>query len=169
VTFGVTPANPVFRLFVKPQQSSGESATVVSNEIRGDVRYQTSFWLQLMLERYRRRNVVQELDDDLEEALQGTWTANPNITVATLAPRYGYFATTATVGAALGSAFKTGMLVLTGGFTTAATIISLLVLLILSNHDCIPAATFAVEATAIPVARLCVWLDFQVWQAILLR
>jgi len=118
------------------------------------VRYQTSFWLQLMLGGDIAAEMsFKSMDDDLEEALQGTWTANR---ISRLQPWdteiSDISATTATVAAALGSAFKTGMLVLTGGFTTAANNnIAPRVVSSSATTIVFPAATFAVEATAIPV------------------
>jgi len=153
-TFGVTTPNPVFKgiretsssLAVNPQ-------TVVSNEISPD--RQVS---DLILVGVQAGGDVggemsfQTMDDDLEEALQGTWANLPNIVVATLDTEISDLSvTTATVAAGLGTPFKTGMLVLTSGFTTPAN--NGLVARVASSTGTVvfPAATFTAEPAPIPV------------------
>src|SRR3954453_3856399 len=113
-TFGVTPTTPAFKgirevsssLAVNPQ-------TVISNEIRSDRQVP-----DLILVGMQAGGDVagemsfQTMDDDMEEALQGTWTSLPSQAVTALT------ATTATVAA--GTAFKANMLVLCSGFAVAA-------------------------------------------------
>src|SRR3954471_19765582 len=113
-TFGVTPTTPAFKgirevsssLAVNPQ-------TVISNEIRSDRQVP-----DLILVGMQAGGDVagemsfQTMDDDMEEALQGTWTSLPSAAVTAL--------TTTTATVALGTPFKAQMLVLASGFATPA-------------------------------------------------
>ena len=122
-TFGVTPATPAFKALRETSSSlAANPQTIVSNEIRSDRQV-----TDLILVGYQAGgDIAGELsfaasDDDLEEALQGTWSSNPLITVVTLDTEISDVATAVlTVASALGSAFKAGMLALLQGFTTAA-------------------------------------------------
>lgn len=154
-TFGVTPATPAFKaqrvtshsLAINPQ-------TTVSNEIRSDRQIADA-----ILTAYNPSGQVGGemsfimLDDDLEEALQGTWLANPNIVVVTQATEISALSTTtATVASALGSPFKAGMLVLSTGFPTAAN--NNIVSRVASSTTTtvvFPAASFTSEGAPIPV------------------
>ena len=59
-------------------------------------------------------------DDDLEEVFQSTWVNQPNITVLTSDTEISDIAAGAITVSAGGAAFKTGMLTLFTGLTTAA-------------------------------------------------
>jgi hypothetical protein len=80
-TFGVTPTSPVFKTI--RETSSGLNAnpkTVITNEIRSD-RQVTDL---ILVGQDAGGDVGGELafavsDDDLEEALQGTWSNDPSI------------------------------------------------------------------------------------------
>jgi hypothetical protein len=155
LTFGVTPATPAFKTIRQVSSSLAVNPqTVVSNEIRSDRQVPALILTALQA----GGDVAGEMsflsmDDDMEEALQGTWATNPNITVATQATEISALsATTATVAANLGTPFKTGMLVLTGGFPTAAN--NNIVPRVASSTSTtvvFPLATFAAEVAPIPV------------------
>ena len=122
-TFGVTPATPAFKAIRETSSALAiNPQTMISQEIRSD-RQVTDL---ILVGVQAGGNVGGEMsfatmDDDLEEVLQGTWSSNPNITVATLDTEISdVSATTLTVVAGLGTPFKAGMIVLTGGFTTPA-------------------------------------------------
>src|ERR1017187_3199270 len=122
-TFGVIPTSPIFN--TKRETSSGLSSapqTVVSSEIRSDRQVTDLIFLG-----YQAGGAVagelsfKSYDDEFEEALQGTWSNSPSITVLTSDTEISDVSTTTlTVLTALGSAFKAGMLTLMQGFTTAA-------------------------------------------------
>lgn len=149
-TFGVTPTSPAFKAI--RETSSGLSAsptTVVSSEIRGD-RQVTDL---ILTGESAGGDVGGELafnvaDDDLEEAVQGTWSNDPAIiNTGSATPISALSTTTATVTTPLGSAFVTGMLVFTGGFVTAAND-SLLATVASSSVTTVvfPASTFTIDA-----------------------
>src|ERR1700730_13557090 len=109
-TFGTTPATPAFKairqvsssLAVKPQ-------TVVSNEIRGDRQVPNLILVALQAGGDIAGEMsFQSMDDDMEEALQGTWSSLPSQAVTAL--------TTTTATVANGIPFKAQMLVLASGF-----------------------------------------------------
>jgi hypothetical protein len=164
-TFGTTPATPAFKSI---RQTSSNLAlnpqTVISNEIRSDRQI-----TDLILVGYQAGGDIggemsfQSMDDDLEEALQGTWLNKPSITVVTLDTEISdVSATTLTVLTPLGTPFKTGMLVLTGGFTTAANNgITPRVTSSTATSIVFPGATFSVEAAAIPVGANVRVIGFQ--------
>jgi hypothetical protein len=165
VTFGVINTNPVFS--TKRQTSSSLAAnpqTTVSSEIRSD-RQVTDL---ILLGYQAGGNVAGELsfkayDDEMEESLQGTWANNPNITVATLDTEISDISTTtATVLTPLGTPFKAGMIVLTGGFTTAANN-GIIPRVASSSATTIvfPAATFSAEGAGIPVGASLRVVGFQ--------
>src|SRR5262249_10879186 len=120
-TFGVTPANPAFKTIRETSSSlNANPKTVITNEIRSD-RQVTDL---ILVDMDAGGDVGGEIafgvaDDDFEEVLQGTWSSNPAITVATLDTEISDLsATTATV-AAGGAAFIAGTLTLLSGFPTA--------------------------------------------------
>jgi hypothetical protein len=149
-TFGVTPTNPVFNTI--RETSSGLNAnpkTVISSEIRPDRQI-----VDLILTGEDAGGAVggelafNVADDDLEEALQGTWSNDPAvINTGSGTPISALSATTATVTTPLGSAFVAGMLVLTGGFTAPANN-ALLATVASSSATTVvfPASTFTVDA-----------------------
>lgn len=154
-TFGVTPVTPVFKAIRQTSSSLAVNPqTIESAEIRSDRQIP-----DVVLVGYQAGGDIggemsfRAMDDDLEEALQGTWTSFPNITVVTTDTEISDIsATTATVASALGTPFKTGMLVLTSGFTTAANNnITPRVASSTATTVVFPAATFTAEAAPIPV------------------
>lgn len=152
-TFGVTPANPVFNTI--RETSSGLNAnpkTIISSEIRSD-RQVTDL---ILVGEDAGGAVGGELafhvaDDDLEEALQGTWSNNPSITVATIDTEISDVSTTTLTVSAGGAAFIAGALTLTSGFTTAGNNKLERVTSNSATTIVYPAATFAAEAAQIPV------------------
>lgn len=165
-TFGVTPANPVFKnLRITGTPSlAGAPQTVTSNEIRSDRQVSDL----ILVAKQAGGDLAGELsfntyDDDFEEALQSTWAANPNIIVATLDTEISdVSATVLTVVTPQGTPFKTGMLVLTTGFTTAANnnIISRVVSSTATSIT-FPAASFTIEGAPIPVGATARVVGFQ--------
>lgn len=164
-TYGVTPATPAFKTMrVTSAGLALNPQTVVSNEIISDRQIRDT-----ILVGYQAGGAVggelsfKSADDDLEEALQGTWVNNPYIVVVMLDTEISDItATTATVVTPLGTPYKVGMLVLTGGFTTAANN-GLLARVSSSTATTIvfPGATFSVEAAPIPVAAFLRVVGFQ--------
>ncbi|GIQ73189.1 phage tail tube protein [Bradyrhizobium sp. RD5-C2] len=151
--FGVIPANPAFKQI--RQTSSGLNAnpkTVTTNEIRGD-RQVTDL---ILVGEEAGGAVGGELafgvaDDDLEEALQGTWSNNPAIVVATLDTEISDVSATTLTVAAGGAAFVAGMLTLLQGFTTPANNRLARVNASTAGTIVYPAATFTAEGAQIPV------------------
>lgn len=165
VTFGVIPTSPVFK--TKRQTSSGLNAnpqTVISSEIRSDRQV-----TDLILLGYQAGGPVagelsfKAYDDEMEEALQGTWANNPYIEVLTLDTEISdVTATTLTVLTPLGTPYKSGMLTLTGGFTTAAN--NKVVARVSSSTATTivyPGATYTIEGAAIPVGANVRVIGFQ--------
>jgi hypothetical protein len=122
-TFGVTPTSPIFNTI--RETSSGLNAnpkTVITSEIRSDRQISDL----ILVGEDASGAVGGELafnvaDNDLEEALQGTWSNNPSIiNTGAGTPISAITTTTATVTTPLGTPFVAGMLVLAGGFTAAA-------------------------------------------------
>lgn len=152
-TFGVTPATPAFKQI--RQTSSGLNAnpkTVITSEIRSD-RQVTDL---ILVGEEAGGSIGGELafqvaDDDLEEALQGTWSSNPSITVATIDTEISDVAATTLTVSAGGAAFLAAMLTLTSGFTTAANNKLARVTSSTSTTVVYPASTFTAEAGQIPV------------------
>ena len=153
-TFGVTPANPAFKSI--RQTSSGLAAspqTEVSAEIRPD-RQVTDLILVGM---QAGGDIGGELsfrsvDDDFEEALQGTWSTKPAIEVTVADTEISdVTATTLTVAAGLGTPFKANHLVLLTGLPTASNNKVAKVTSSTSTSIVFPASTFAVETAPIPV------------------
>ncbi|SHF02590.1 hypothetical protein SAMN02745157_1466 [Kaistia soli DSM 19436] len=151
-TFGVIPANPAFKAI--RQTSSPLSAspqTVVSDEIRGD-RQVTDL---ILVGQQAGGDIAGELsfrsnDDDLEEALQGSWSNNPVITNVTADTEISDVSTTALTVAAGGAAFVAGMLVLLSGFATAGNNKVARVAASTGTSVTFPAATFTAEGV-VPV------------------
>jgi len=109
-TFGVTPANPAFKTIRETSSSlNANPKTVITQEIRSD-RQVTDL---ILVDMDAGGDVAGEIafgvaDDDFEEALQGTWSNNPAIIVATFATEISDLsATTATVSAG-GATFVSG-------------------------------------------------------------
>lgn len=150
VTFGVTPTSPAFKAIRETSSSiAATPTTVTSNEVRSDRQV-----VDLILTGISAAgDVGGELafnvaDDDLEEALQGTWSNNPSIVnTGSATPISALSTTTATVTTPLGSAFVAGMLVFTGGFVTAAND-GLLAVVASSSVTTVvfPASTFTIDA-----------------------
>lgn len=162
-TFGVTPTNPVFKTI--RQTSSALNAnpkTVITNEVRAD-RQVTDL---LLVGQDAGGDVGGELafavsDDDIEEALQGTWSSNPSITVVTSDTEISDVTTTTITVAAGGAAFVAGMLTLTAGFTTAGNNKLERVNSSTATTIVYPAATFTAEGAAIPVGASVRQVGFQ--------
>jgi hypothetical protein len=153
VTKGTTPASPTFKGLRHTSDSFAQTPThVTSNEIRSD-RQVTD---QIMTDLATAGSVGIELsfaayDDFLEAALQGTWSNNPVIIVATLDTEISDVATSIVTVASGGAAFKTGMLVALSGFTTPANNKLATVVSSTATTVTFAAATFAAEAAPIPV------------------
>jgi hypothetical protein len=164
-TPGVTPANPAFKqLRLTSSTLKFNPKTIVSNEIRSD-RQTTDL---ILVDADSNGDIGNELsfaayDDLIEAALQGTWANKPSIAVATTDIEISDISTTtATVASALGTPFKPGMMVLTGGFTTPANN-GLLARVTSSTATSIvfPAATFATETIPVPVGAFLRVVGFQ--------
>ena len=106
-TFGVTPANPVFKTVRQTSSSlAANPKTVISAEIRPD-RQVTDL---ILVDEDAGGDVAGEIafgvaDDDFEEALQGTWSNNPSIVVATADTEISDVSATTLTVAAGGAAF----------------------------------------------------------------
>ncbi len=165
VTKGVIPNNPAFKTLRLTKD--GIVATpnrVTSNEIRAD----RQITEQILVALASGGDVGIELsfnafDDMVEAALQGAWSNKPSITVATIDTEISDLSTTtATVAAGLGTPFKTGHLVFTGGFPTAANN-GLLARVASSTSTTVvfPASTFTAETAPIPVGAFLRVVGFQ--------
>jgi len=151
--FGVTPDNPAFKAIRQTSSTlNSNPQTVVSGEIRADRQVR-----DLILVGYQAGGDVggevafEAIDDDIEEALQGTWTSKPVITVVTADTEISdVSATTLTVSAG-GTAFKAGMLVRTTGFTTSANTTVARVSSSTSTTIVFPSSTFTAETDPVPV------------------
>ncbi|MDB5618467.1 phage tail tube protein [Tardiphaga sp.] len=152
-TFGVTPATPAFKQI--RQTSSGLNAnpkTVITSEIRSD-RQVTDL---ILVGEDAGGSIGGELafqvaDDDLEEALQGTWSSNPVITVATIDTEISDVATAVLTVSAGGAAFVAAMLTLVSGMPTASNNKLARVTSSTATAITYPASTFTAEAGQIPV------------------
>ncbi len=165
VTKGVIPNNPAFKTLRLTKD--GIVATpnrVTSNEIRAD----RQITEQILVALASGGEVGIELsfnafDDMLEAGLQGGWSNKPSITVITIDTEISDVSTTTlTVASALGTPYKTGHIVFTGGFTTAANN-GLLARVSNSTATTIvfPAATFTAETAPIPVGAFLRAVGFQ--------
>ncbi len=165
VTKGTTPASPAIKgmrntsnglAFAPTRVASAEIRATrdITDQILTDLNASGPVGIELSFAAY---------DDFLEAALQGTWSNNPSITVATLDTEISDISTTtATVVTPLGTPYKAGMLVFTGGFTTPANN-GLLARVASSTATSVvfPAATFSAEAAAIPVGASLRVVGFQ--------
>jgi hypothetical protein len=140
-TFGVTPATPAFKAIRQTSSSLAVNPqTVISNEIRSDRQVP-----DLILTALQAGGDIggemsfASMDDDLEEALQGTWASLPQQAVTAL--------TTTTATVAAGTAFKAQMLVLTSGFATPANNGLFVVSSSGATTVVFPAASFTAEAS----------------------
>jgi hypothetical protein len=152
-TFGVTPTNPAFKAIRETSSSlAANPKTVITSEIRGD-RQVTDL---ILVDQDAGGDVGGEVafgvaDDDIEEALQGTWSTNPVIVVATLDTEISDLSATVATVAAGGAAFVVGMLTLLAGFPTVVNNKLARVSSSTATTITYPAASFAVETTPIPV------------------
>ncbi|MCK1322151.1 hypothetical protein IVA94_14870 [Bradyrhizobium sp. 156] len=161
-TFGVTPTSPAFKAI--RQTSSGLNAnpkTVITSEIRSD-RQVTDL---ILVGEDAGGPVGGELafsvaDDDLEEALQGTWSNSPSITVAVADTEISDVTTTTITVSAGGTAFVAGMLTLTQALPTAANNKLARVNSSTATSIVYPAATFSADAV-IPVGASVRQVGFQ--------
>lgn len=162
-TFGVIPTNPAFKAMrVTSSGLNGNPQTVTSDEIRSD-RQVTDL---ILVGQQAQGDVGSELsfqsaDDDLEEAVQGTWANNPLIAVATAGVEISALsATTATVSAG-GAAYTTGTLALLQGFPTAVNNKKARVSSSTATSVVFPASTFTAETATIPVGASIRAVGFQ--------
>lgn len=161
-TFGVTPASPAFKAI--RQTSSGLNAnpkTVITSEIRSD-RQVTDL---ILVGEDAGGPVGGELafsvaDDDLEEALQGTWSSSPSITVVATDTEISDVTTTTITVSAGGAAFLAGMLTLTQNLPTAANNKLARVNSSTATTIVYPAATFSAD-TVIPIGASVRQVGFQ--------
>jgi len=152
VTFGITPTNPAFKEVRNTSSSlNANPQNVASNEIRGDRQLADT----IIVGQQAGGDVGGELsfqtfDDDLEEALQGTWDTHPRIINATADTEISDVSTTTLTVAAGGAAFTAGMLCLMEDFSTAANNKLARVTSSTGTTVVFPAATFTAEGT-VPV------------------
>lgn len=152
VTFGVIPTNPAFKAVRQTSSSlAANPQTKISNEIRADRQVSDL----ILVGEEAGGNVGGELafgvaDDDFEEALQGTWSNSPSITVVTSDIEISDVSATAITVAAGGAAFLAGMLTLTQGLPTAANNKLARVSSSTATAITYPAATYSADAV-IPV------------------
>lgn len=162
-TLGVTPATPAFK--ARRQTSSSlafNPQTVESNEIRSD-RQVTDLVLTGI---QPGGDVAGEIafnvcDDDLEEALQGTWANKPVIVVVTSDTEISDLSTTTATVSAGGAAFVAGLITLLAGFTTAANNKVARVSSSTALTIVYPSSTFTAEGAAIPVGATIRAIGFQ--------
>jgi hypothetical protein len=157
-TPGVTPANPPFTaLRVTSNTPAFTPKTVVSAEIRPD-RQTTDL---ILIDADSGGAVAIEtsfraFDDMIQASLQATWNLNQLIAVVTAGVEISALSTTtATVVTPLGTPFKAGMLVNTGGFANAANN-GLLAPVVSSSATTVVfgSATFTVDASPQAGAKL---------------
>lgn len=162
-TFAVIPTNPAFQTMrVTSSALNANPQTIESDEIRSDRQVSDL----ILVGTQAQGSIGGEMsfgnaDLDLEEALQGTWSNKPSIVnVAADTQISDLSATVATVSAG-GASFTTGTLALLQGFTTSANNKKARVVSSTGTTITFPAATFAVEAAAIPVAASIRAVGFQ--------
>lgn len=151
-TFGAIPSNPAFKQI--RQTSSGLNAnpkTVITSEIRPD-RQVTDL---ILVGEDAGGAIGGELafgvaDDDLEEALQGTWANNPAIAVATAGIEISAVSATTLTVAAGGAAFGQGALTVLSGFPIASNNKLAAPASATATSIVYPAATFTPETATIP-------------------
>jgi len=152
-TFGVIPANPVFKAVRETSSSlAANPKTVISSEIRPD-RQVTDL---VLVDEDAGGDVAGEIafgvaDDDFEEALQGTWANNPAIEVVTQDTEISDVSATTLTVAAGGAAFVAAMLTYMSGFPTPANNRLARVSASTAASIVYPAATFTAETAPIPV------------------
>jgi hypothetical protein len=151
-TFGVAPANPVFKAVRQTSSSlAANPKTVISAEIRPDAQVTDL----ILVDEDAGGDVAGEIafgvaDDDFEEALRGTWSNNPSIVVATADTEISdVSATTITVGAG-GAAFVAAMLTTISGFQTPSNNKLARVSSSTATAIVYPAVTFTAETAPIP-------------------
>lgn len=163
VTFGVTPTSPAFKTI--RQTSSALNAnpkTVITSEIRADRQISDLILVgQAAGGAVGGEMAFSVVDDDLEEAVQGTWANNPSITVVTIDTEISDVSTTTLTVSAGGAAFVAGMLTFMSGFTTAANNKQARVNSSTATTIVYPAATFSAEAAQIPVGAAVRQVGFQ--------
>lgn len=152
-TFGITPSNPAFKTLRETSSSlSVNPKTVITNEIRADRQV-----TDLILTSFEAGGDVggelafKVADDDIEQAIQGTWSNNPYIEVVTIDTEISDVSTTTITVSAGGASFKTGMLTLTQGFTTSGNNKTARVASSTGTTIVYPASTYTAEAAQIPV------------------
>lgn len=162
-TFGVTPATPAFKTIRQVSSSLAVNPqTVVSNEIRSD--RQVSDLILVGLQAggdVAGEMSFQTMDDDLEEAAQGTWANNPLITVVTPGVEISALSTTTATVASGGAAFKAQMIALLTGFPTASNNIAAAVSSSTATTVVFPASTFTAETATIPAGATLRVVGFQ--------
>lgn len=147
-TFGVTPTSPAIKAVRQTSSSlAANPQTVVSNEIRSDRQVTDLILVGIQaggdIGGELAFNVV---DDDLEEAVQGTWSNNPSITVVTSDTEISDVSATTLTVASGGAAFVAGMLTLLSGFSTAANNKMARVASSTSTSIVYPSTTFTTQA-----------------------
>lgn len=164
-TKGTTPATPAIKnMRLTASQIVYTPSRITSNEIRADRMVAD----QILVKLDAGGNLGFELsfsaiDDMIQGALQGTFTAKPAITVVTSDTEISDItATTATVNTGLGTPFKANMLVFTSGFTTAVNN-GVLAPVASSGSTTVvfPSSTFTIEGAAIPVGAKLQVVGFQ--------
>lgn len=161
-TFGVIPNNPAFKAIRQTQSGlNANPKTVITSEIRSD-RQVTDL---ILVGEEAGGSIGGELafgsaDDDLEEALQGTWSNSPSITVVTTDTEISDVSTTTITVASGGAAFVAGMLTLTQNLPTAANNKLARVNSSTGTTIVYPAATFSADAV-IPVGASVRQVGFQ--------
>jgi len=153
-TIGTIPTSPAIKnLRVTSSQLAYTPSRTTSNEIRADRQIPA----QILTKLEAGGNVGLELsfsayDDMIQAAAQGAWVNNPSASVTALTT------TTMTVGS--GTPFKTGMLVLTSGFATAANNGLFVVASSGSTSVVFASSTFTAEASP-PAAAMVRVIGFQ--------
>lgn len=147
-TFGVTPATPAFKAIRQVSSSLAVNPqTVISNEIRSDRQVPDLIPIGIQAGGDIAGEMsFQSMDDDLEEALQGSWTNLPSQAVTAL--------TTTTATVALGTPFKAQMLALASGFATPANNGLFVVSSSGATTVVFPAASFTAEASPPAAANI---------------
>jgi hypothetical protein len=161
VTAGTTPATPAFKeMRVTSNTMALNPTRTITTEIRSDRQVSDQILVDLNASGATGIELSFHAHSDLIEAsLQGTWSAKPNITVATAGVEISAVSTTTLTVSAGGTAFLAGELVTTNGFPTAAN--NGIVSVVSSNSATtivFPASTFTAESVTIPVgasAKVC--------------
>ena len=154
-TFGVTPANPVFKAVRQTSSSlAANPKTVISAEIRPD-RQVTDL---ILVDEDAGGDVAGEIafgvaDDDFEEALQGAWSNNPSITVASADTEISDVSATTLTVAAGGAAFVAAI---TPSNNKLARVSSSTATAIVY-----PSATFTAETAPIPAGAIVRQVGFE--------